>query len=1119
MYDHMIIYANDCPQGRTDLHLCSLPHRLVILFRTALALGILAFMAAGPNLYAQNGFTLNSSASYQGGACFELTPNNMNDEGSAMNNQTIDLTQPFDKTFGLYFGTIDATGADGIAFVLHTDPLGPAAFGGQGHHIGYVGIANCLAVEFDTHFNNPTPPQNVTDIAADHIAVVRNGDQINNAAGPIAMTNPATNVEDNQCHTGRITWDPVSQNLTIFFDGVQRLVYNFADVSTFFGGAPTAVFWGFTAGTATFSNTHRVTYFDLPNQVSICEGQTAQLNISLDNTQGVSYNWTPATGLSCTTCPNPIASPTTTTTYTATVTHAGSCCPTSRQVTVEVESCCVPEGYDQEFTIIDNSNNVISANAVWKGKYWVQEDVTVQAGVNLDLTNVDIFFEEGTGMTFEGTAHLRANNSVFRPCNEFGSWDGFLVRLGATVNVNECIFKNADIGLDFDFLSLLPPTPFGDFQRITENEFLNNRIAINAAAMEEQGAQFVVVGNSFINDNLHPAILSSPIIDVYGIVLVNLGGGNFITQNHFINNVVLPERTGLTYGIFSNNSSLSAQKNWFSDVPRCFEVTSGLLNSAGIVVISSNVIDFNQRFQPLQSQPVFIRVSDTDNLCYIQQNQINSDLVGTGIYVANTPAAILLANEINACFSAVQMYDCHSALVRGNAITDLLGDGIYMENCFAHMTVEDNSIEYYDRGGPSNAGIYYRLTDLSGYNSSTILIHSNCVFNAATSILLATTSELGPALPDVKNNYLYDYTHYGIYNDRFTGSIGVCTNYSTSGRNTFVSNHLPSIGTAYDIYSTVTISAGCNWGASVVFNVNLSTTPAYNSTADCGHQIVQIPTTPNPDLMANRIREQLTRMYPLLVDGEHYTLASGALSFFSELDEALRLDYAQGIMSILFDNAAGSEAERFHRMLLESSLLGGSDAQWFDYYFQLANTQYDKAAAILKALRAVNADELDLRTIETIRLTQLQNGRSPSMLDAVDIRRLSSIDQQRGRYADVARDLLQVALGGHDYIFRKPVPFTADDDRTAPALNLQEEFVSLSPNPAEDVVSLAYYLADAVGAQLRIIDYTGRVLFTQALEHNASRLSLAVDHLPAGAYTLSVSNAQGTTLTHRFVKY
>lgn len=67
--------------------------------------------------------------------------------------------------------------------------------------------------------------------------------------------------------------------------------------------------------------------------VSICAGRgdSVQLNAS----GGVSYSWSPSTGLNSTTIANPVARPTTTTTYTVTVTNLGGCQATD-QVTIYV---------------------------------------------------------------------------------------------------------------------------------------------------------------------------------------------------------------------------------------------------------------------------------------------------------------------------------------------------------------------------------------------------------------------------------------------------------------------------------------------------------------------------------------------------------------------------------------------------------------------------------------------------------------------------------------------------------------------------------------------------------------------------------------------------------------
>jgi photosystem II stability/assembly factor-like uncharacterized protein len=58
---------------------------------------------------------------------------------------------------------------------------------------------------------------------------------------------------------------------------------------------------------------------------TLCTGGTTQLSAS----GGVRYRWTPSTGLSCTDCPNPIASPDSTITYTVEVINENGCIKTT----------------------------------------------------------------------------------------------------------------------------------------------------------------------------------------------------------------------------------------------------------------------------------------------------------------------------------------------------------------------------------------------------------------------------------------------------------------------------------------------------------------------------------------------------------------------------------------------------------------------------------------------------------------------------------------------------------------------------------------------------------------------------------------------------------------------
>ena len=58
-------------------------------------------------------------------------------------------------------------------------------------------------------------------------------------------------------------------------------------------------------------------------------------NVELSGSGGVSYSWSPSSGLSCTNCENPVASPANTTTYVLTVTDNNGCSNTDT-VTIEV---------------------------------------------------------------------------------------------------------------------------------------------------------------------------------------------------------------------------------------------------------------------------------------------------------------------------------------------------------------------------------------------------------------------------------------------------------------------------------------------------------------------------------------------------------------------------------------------------------------------------------------------------------------------------------------------------------------------------------------------------------------------------------------------------------------
>lgn len=141
---------------------------------------------------------------------------------------------------------------DGFAFVIQGAQSGNMTLGltGYGMYIGYDGIPNSLAIEFDTYYNSQ-----YGDPDAPHIGIQSLGTQPNtpdhtnmsaNLGGPTVAT-----FADGNVHTATITYDG-SSTISVYLDGsATPVVYsNVAiDLNTFLGlnGGPAYV--GFTSAT------------------------------------------------------------------------------------------------------------------------------------------------------------------------------------------------------------------------------------------------------------------------------------------------------------------------------------------------------------------------------------------------------------------------------------------------------------------------------------------------------------------------------------------------------------------------------------------------------------------------------------------------------------------------------------------------------------------------------------------------------------------------------------------------------------------------------------------------------------------------------------------------------
>ncbi len=202
--------------------------------------------------WAQNYTVLGSASSTGGCNCYRLTPDAEDQAGAIFQNQTINLNNSFDFSFNVFLGCNGSSGADGIVFVLTSNPNG---LGNQGEGMGYAGSNQpySLAVEFDTWQNG-----GAGDPGYDHIGINSGGQYNHNLAPPVPAQPNQAMIDDCNWHSVRIVWDVNTNTFTVYFDGNVRQQIVLANmVNTYFGGNP-IVNWGWSGATGGGTNDQQV---------------------------------------------------------------------------------------------------------------------------------------------------------------------------------------------------------------------------------------------------------------------------------------------------------------------------------------------------------------------------------------------------------------------------------------------------------------------------------------------------------------------------------------------------------------------------------------------------------------------------------------------------------------------------------------------------------------------------------------------------------------------------------------------------------------------------------------------------------------------------------------------
>lgn len=282
------------------------PNLHFLHFLGAAALLVLPSQAAV--LFTYNGFSSTTgltlvgdaaTASTSDGTVLRVTPAAGGQAGAAYSTTAVQLgaNDTFSTTFEFRF--TDPGGwdpADGITFVLAASPSG---LGGAGIGMGYGGVSNSVAIEFDTYNNGSVDSNSSNHVAIDENGNIANGNSesdqslanvygVSSCGFPTNGVPPQNNYLTPGCMSNGDLW-----SVTIGYDGTS-LSASLWDMSgahaetspfTAYTGTPINIasflgtsqaFVGFTAGTGAGWENHDIINWTFANTATIGGGTTPE---------------------------------------------------------------------------------------------------------------------------------------------------------------------------------------------------------------------------------------------------------------------------------------------------------------------------------------------------------------------------------------------------------------------------------------------------------------------------------------------------------------------------------------------------------------------------------------------------------------------------------------------------------------------------------------------------------------------------------------------------------------------------------------------------------------------------------------------------------------------------
>ena len=215
-----------------------------------------------PNFASLAGLDLNGNAAQQANRV-RLTMQTL-ESGSVFRTTTEPISGGFETTFSFIINGITPDFADGLAFVIQNDPSGSGALGLCCGQIGYGGMTNSLAIEFDTFLNAGWNDPNANHIgvqscgAAENTADHDTSCNLGLAATPGSPAVPGGISLTSAMRTARIVYAGTTLTVYLTDDGnVERQVLQVTnlDLGSLVGSS---AYVGFTASTGDAASYHDI---------------------------------------------------------------------------------------------------------------------------------------------------------------------------------------------------------------------------------------------------------------------------------------------------------------------------------------------------------------------------------------------------------------------------------------------------------------------------------------------------------------------------------------------------------------------------------------------------------------------------------------------------------------------------------------------------------------------------------------------------------------------------------------------------------------------------------------------------------------------------------------------